>query len=108
MSRVLRTTILALLDGDEAFFVELQRKGFLPQDEEALGEDHLELARVTHNLVCELDVNWEGAEIVLRMRAELIATRRQVAELLALLREESPKAAAASASAPARQRTPPA
>jgi hypothetical protein len=89
MSRMLRTTILAVLDGDEAFYVELQRKGFLPHDEDALDEDHIELARVTHNLVRELDVNWEGAEIVLRMRAELIATRHQVAELLALLREDT-------------------
>jgi hypothetical protein len=36
-------------------------------------------------LVQELELNWPGVEIVLRMRGELIDMRKQVAELLSLL-----------------------
>lgn len=39
----------------------------------------------THTLVQELELNWPGVEIVLRMRGELIDMRKQVAELLSLL-----------------------
>ena len=43
------------------------------------------MARVVGTLIHELDVNWAGAEVILRMRSEIVATRRQVVELLALL-----------------------
>jgi hypothetical protein len=36
-------------------------------------------------LVHELDVNWAGAEVILRMRSQLVATQVQVTELLVLL-----------------------
>lgn len=89
MSRVVRTTILTVLEGDEELYRQLCQEGILPQDEDALQTDHLELARVTHTLLHELEVNWAGVELVLRMRRELIDTRRQVAELLRLLREDA-------------------
>ncbi|MDB4988978.1 MAG: hypothetical protein JWN04_4156 [Myxococcaceae bacterium] len=85
MSRVIRATILSILEGDEDFYEQLRSQGLLPHDEQTLAPDHVELARVTHTLVRELEVNWAGVEIVLRMRSELIDTRKQVAELLSLL-----------------------
>jgi hypothetical protein len=87
MTPQLRATILALLDDDESFYRELCSQGVLPLDEGDLAPEHLELARVSHTLVRELDVNWPGVEIVLRMRRELIDTRKQVAELLVLLKQ---------------------
>jgi hypothetical protein len=36
--------------------------------------------------VHELEVNWPGVEVVLRLRTELVETRRQVHELSAVLR----------------------
>lgn len=87
MSRVIRTHILTILEGDEPFYEELRAQGVLPEDDQ-LSPDHVELARVTHTLVRELEVNWPGVEIVLRMRSELIDTRRQVAELLRVLGSE--------------------
>jgi hypothetical protein len=85
MSRVLRTTILTILQGDEEFYEQLRNRGLLPHDEETLTADHIELARVTYTLVQELELNWPGVEVVLRMRGELIDMRKQVAELLSLL-----------------------
>ena len=83
----IRARLIALLEGDEALYRMLQGSGFVPHDEEALSPEHLELARVAHTLLRELEVNYPGVEVVLRMRAELMATRRQLDELLRLLRE---------------------
>jgi hypothetical protein len=85
MSQIVRSVILTILEGDEEFYEELRGRGLLPRDEAALEHDHLELARVTYTLVRELEVNWPGVEIVLRMRRELIDTRKQVEALLELL-----------------------
>ena len=41
----------------------------------------LERARVAHELVHELDVNLEGAAIIVRMREELAALHRDLARL---------------------------
>lgn len=86
-SLTIRARIIALLEGDEGLYQELEGSGFVPRDEAALSAEHLELARVARTLVRELEVNYAGVEVVLRMRAELMATRRQMHELLRLLRE---------------------
>jgi len=86
--RTTRAALLALIEGNQALYDQLRESGFLPEREEAIRPEHLELARVAYTLTRELEVNWEGTEIVLRMRSELIASRRQVAELLRLLREQ--------------------
>ncbi|MDB4975161.1 MAG: hypothetical protein JWN48_3502 [Myxococcaceae bacterium] len=91
MTRIIRATILTVLDGDEEFYEQLRSQGLLPDDEQTLAPDHVELARVTHTLVRELDVNWAGVEIVLRMRRELIDTRKQVSALLSLLQSSERK-----------------
>jgi hypothetical protein len=85
MTRVLRSTILQVLDGDEDLYEQLRQEGLLPQDEKSLSTEHIELARLTQTLVRELEVNWPGVEIVLRMRSELMETRKQVASLMNLL-----------------------
>lgn len=87
MSRLVRAAILTTLEGDEEFYEQLRGRGLLPQDEDSLEPDHVELARVTHTLVRELEVNWPGVEIVLRMRRELIDTHKQVEVLLNMLQE---------------------
>jgi hypothetical protein len=82
----LRATLLRVIGDDEQLHRLLCEAGFLPPRDEALSREHLELARVARTLASELEVNWEGIEIILRMRAELLATQRQVFELLRLLR----------------------
>lgn len=86
-SQSVRETVLAMLRGDEQLFEQLCAEGLLPCDEDLLDAEHVELARVAYTLVRELDVNWAGVEIVIRMRAELIAARRQVSDLVALLQQ---------------------
>jgi hypothetical protein len=88
MSRnIQRATLLAILEGDDALLARVQDAGLVPADDEALLPEHAETARVVHTLVHELEVNWEGVEIILRIRRELVATRRQVGDLLGFLRD---------------------
>jgi hypothetical protein len=86
-SLTIRARLLTLLQGDEALYRQLCESGILPHDEDALVPEHLETARVARTLLRELEVNWAGVEVVMRMRAELLDTRRQMFELLRLLRE---------------------
>ena len=87
MTRHIREqSLLALLQGDEDLYRMLRGSGLLPSDAQALSDEHLEMARVVHTLVHELEVNWPGVEVILHMRAQLIGTRKQVAELIARIR----------------------
>lgn len=80
--------LLVLLHGDDSLFELLCEEGHLERDVERFTHEQAEVARVVGTLIHELDVNWAGAEVILRMRSELVATRLQMAELLVLLREQ--------------------
>lgn len=82
----LRQNLELLLAGDRELYVQLCEAGFVPREDEALAPEHLEAARVARTLVHELEVNWAGVEVVLHMRSQLVATRRQVDELAAIVR----------------------
>lgn len=82
----LRESLELLLQGDAELYVQLCDAGLVPRDDSALAPEHLETARVAYTLVHELEVNWAGVEIVLHMRSQLVATRRQVSELAAIVR----------------------
>lgn len=81
-----RDVLLAVLDGDESLLERLCDEGLVPRDEAQLRAVHVERARVVYTLVHELDVNWAGVEVILRMREDLVATRAQVVELVELVR----------------------
>ena len=49
--------------------------------------EEIEHARVAHVLLRDLDVNWAGVEVILRMRSELLVTRRTLAEFAKIVRE---------------------
>jgi hypothetical protein len=83
----LRQSLELLLAGDSELYTQLCDAGLVPRDDSELAPEHLETARVVRTLVHELEVNWAGVEIVLHMRSQLVATRRQLDELAALLRQ---------------------
>lgn len=87
-SRPHDSILLDLLGGSDDLLTRLREAGLAPEDHEALGPHHADTARVVRVLSEELEVNWEGIEIIVRLRGELVATRRQLAELLARLRAD--------------------
>jgi hypothetical protein len=82
----LRETLERLLAGDRELYAQLCEAGLVPRDDAQLVPEHLETARVVRTLVHELEVNWAGVEVVLQMRSQLVATRRQLSELAELVR----------------------
>jgi hypothetical protein len=79
-----REQILELVGIDTVFFVALEREEIVRGDapeEGGYSERMLERARVAHELVHELDVNVEGAAIIVRMREDVAALRRDLATL---------------------------
>jgi hypothetical protein len=77
--------LLQLLGDDRDLLDDLVTAGVIPRAAE-LADADVEAVLVARTLIRELDVNLPGAEIIVRMRRELLDTRRQVAQLIALLR----------------------
>lgn len=72
--------LLEVLGGDESFLDEARREG-LHHDEPSYDIVHCERVRVARTLVRELDLNWPGVEVVLRLREELFTVRREIHRL---------------------------
>jgi MerR HTH family regulatory protein len=84
-----RQQVLELIGIDATFLVALEREEIVQLDAPEPGtysERMLERARVAHELVHELEVNVEGAAIIVRMREELAGLRHEMAQLASELR----------------------
>ena len=88
MSALDRRRLLELLEGDSAFLEECLRAGVVRvtrREDEVWAAEDVGRVLVARTLVRDLEVNWAGVEIILRMRGELLETRRQVEGLLRML-----------------------
>lgn len=84
-----REQILELVGIDAGFLLALEREEIVCDDAPERGrysERMLERARVAHELVHELEVNLEGAAIIVRMREEIAGLHSELAELARRLR----------------------
>ena len=81
--------LIELIGDDRSLLDDLMEHGIVRRDVHDLDEAEVEAALVARTLLRELDVNMPGVEIILRMRAELIAQRRQVAELITRLKRKT-------------------
>jgi hypothetical protein len=79
--------LLAVLEDDRELLEEMERVGLIRREAGEYDPESCERARVVRTLVRELEVNWAGVEIIIRMREDLLTSRRQLAEALELLRE---------------------
>jgi hypothetical protein len=83
--------LIAFLDGDREVVEGLERAGFLASHQTGTySPQEIEHARVAHVLLRELEVNWAGVEVILRMRTELLVTRRHLADVARFVRERKP------------------
>ncbi|MGH7897161.1 MAG: chaperone modulator CbpM [Candidatus Binatia bacterium] len=77
----------------------LAREGFIEikrtlEEEPVISGEDAENARLATFLMNELEVNLPGAEVIVRMRSEMIAMQRQFGKILEVLIEEIRQAAA--------------
>jgi hypothetical protein len=76
--------LLELVEGDHELIIHLVEEGLVERRDDIVTADvdHVLLART---LWRDLDVEWPGIEVALKLAAELRAARRRIAELEAAL-----------------------
>ena len=72
--------LLELVDGDHEFIVRLIEEGFIEQRDDAISVD-VDAVLLARTLWRNLEVDWPGIEIIVRLTAQLSAARRRVQEL---------------------------
>lgn len=84
MTRYTYQHLLQLLEGDSELIVRLVDEGLVERNEDVvtINIDRVLMART---LWRDLDVEWAGIEIIIRLADELDAARRRIRELEAAL-----------------------
>ena len=82
MTRYTYKHLLELVDGDDELIARLVEEGEIVRraDGDIVTVD-VERVLVARTLLRELEVDWNGIEVILRLREELVAARRRIAEL---------------------------
>jgi hypothetical protein len=88
-----RHQIVELLEVEEGFILRLEQEEIIhpdapPDAPSKFSEQMLERVRVAHNLVRDLDVNFAGAAIIVRLREEMASMRHQLERLVVELRQQ--------------------
>ena len=88
MTRFTYQHLLELVEGDQELIIHLIAEGLVERQDDIVTADvdHVLLART---LWRDLDVEWPGIEVALRLVAELRAARLRIAELEAALAASS-------------------
>jgi hypothetical protein len=81
MSRYTYQHLVELLDGDNELIARLVEEGEIVQRDDDVVLVDVDRVLLARTLVRELEVDWPGVEIILRMRDDLVAARRRIAEL---------------------------
>jgi MerR HTH family regulatory protein len=83
--------LLELVDGDDEFIVRLIEEGLIERRDDVMSVD-LDAVLLARTLWRDLEVDWPGIEIIVRLTAQLNAARRRVQELeTAVATPERPK-----------------
>ena len=84
MTRYTYQHLLTLVEGDAELIARLVDEGLLERTENVVTID-VDRVLMVRTLWRDLDVEWPGIEIILRLVDELAAARRRIAELEAAL-----------------------
>lgn len=79
--------LVELVDGDEELIVELVAHGVITRGAGDVVLVDVEQVLVVRTLWRELEVDWPGIEVALRLHGELAAARKRIAELEQQLRQ---------------------
>ncbi len=74
-------TLVELVEGDHELVAVLIEEGLIVQDDDGFSPEQVDRALASRTLMRELEVNVAGVDIILRLRGELAAARRRLAEL---------------------------
>lgn len=81
--------LVELVDGDDELIIRLVDEGLIERREDDRVMVDVDAVLVARTLWRDLDIEWPGIEVILRMRDELAAARRRIRELEATLSTKS-------------------
>lgn len=84
MTRFTYKHLLELVEGDDELLVRLVEEGLVERRDDIVTAD-VDRVLLARTLWRDLDIEWPGIEVVVRLSDELRAARRQVAQLEAEL-----------------------
>lgn len=84
MTRFTYQQLLELVEGDQELIVRLVEEGFAERHDDVLSID-VDQVLLARTLWRDLDVEWPGIEVILKLAGELADARRRIAELEAAL-----------------------
>lgn len=90
---IAKRRLVEILEGDEELVVRLCEEGIVTRRAEGFMPEEVARVLVCRTLVRELDVDVSALEIILRLRDELLDSRKKIAALareLERLRPEAP------------------
>ena len=73
--------LVELVGGDDELIARLVEVGEIEQRDDGVAVVDLDRVLTTRTLVRELEVDWPGVEVILRLLAELAEARQRIAEL---------------------------
>ena len=81
MTRYTYQHLVELVNGDNELIARLVEEGEIVQGEDEVVTVDVDRVLLARTLWRELEVDWPGIEIILRMRNDLVAARKRIAEL---------------------------
>lgn len=81
MTKLAIEELLTLLEGDRELLHILGEMGIIDEHSSGFAPEEVEQILISKTLVRELEVNGPGVDVILRMRHQLLLTRRRLAEL---------------------------
>lgn len=80
MTRLTYQHLLELVDGDDELIVRLVEEGIIERGDDVVPVD-VDAVLLARTLWRELQVDWAGIEIIVRLTAQLADARRRIREL---------------------------
>ena len=81
MTRIAIDELLKLLEGDRDLLRILSEVGIIDENSAVFEPEEVEEILISRTLIRELEINGPGVDVILRMRHQLLLTRRRLAEL---------------------------
>ena len=81
MKKVAADELLRLLEGDKELLHILNEVGIIDENASVFAADEVEVILISRTLVRELEINGPGVDVILRLRKQLLLTRKRLAEL---------------------------
>ena len=83
--------LVDLVGGDEELIERLLEEGEIDRISDDMAIVNIDRVLVAQTLVRELEIDWAGVDVILRLQEELGAARRRIAQLEAELAEATPR-----------------